>query len=102
MRRYKTRKTRKNKKITRRKITRRNKNKYYKKGGAPMEETFTTKEDLVNYLNKNKSWISRVDVKNKDNYENNTGRADYLLDKSNFSQLYELKGDVKNYVFLFY
>jgi len=96
-RRFKTRKTRKNKKITRR-----NKNKYYKKGGAPQTETFSTKEDLVSYLNNNKNWISRVDVKNKNNYENNTSRADYHLDKSNFSQLYELPDDIKNYVFLFY
>jgi hypothetical protein len=52
-------------------------------------------------LNKNSSWISNVNVFTKEDYSNNQ-RSKYQFDKKNLSGLYELEGDIKNYVFHFY
>jgi len=72
-----------------------------KKGGAADEQTFNTLNELNNYLNKNSSWISNVNVFTKEDYSNNQ-RSKYQFDKKNLSGLYELEGDIKNYVFHFY
>jgi hypothetical protein len=70
-------------------------------GGAAEEKTFENINGLGTYLEKNKNWISRIDVYTKENYQNNK-KASYHFTPSDKSKMYELPGDIKDYTFLFY
>ena len=75
-----------------------------KRGGAGEDKTFDNKEEFISYLNKNNSWIDRIDIYTKEGFDNHE-RPVYKFIKSDFSKLYELenvKNNMKNYVFQFY
>jgi len=70
-------------------------------GGAAEEKTFENRNDLGTYLEKNKHWISRIDVYRKGDYKNNK-KASHHFTLSDKSEMYELPGEIKDYTFLFY
>lgn len=70
-------------------------------GGAAEEMSFKNLNELSNYLEKNKNWIFRIDVYRKKDYHDNK-KALHHFTPLQKNLMYELPGDIKDYVFLFY
>ena len=71
-----------------------------KKGAGGVKKLFKTKHELTRYLEKNYSWIKRVNVYTKEDYKNRLP-AKYEFVKYELPHLYEI-GDLNNYVYIIF